>query len=252
MKIVAIIQARMGSTRLPGKTLKKLAGQPAIAHVFDRLSRAKNIDEIWLATTSNPEDDQLAIWAKQSKINCYRGQAEDVLDRYYQTAITAKAEVIIRITGDCPLLDPEIVDQIITEFLKNDYDYISNSQPPSYPDGLDVEVFSATVLGKAWREASLKSEREHVTPYIWKNPKIFRIKNFLYSENLSNFRWTLDTEEDLIFLNKILEAIKNNPPQSKYGNLKDILSIIKQHPDWININSKYKRNEGYDKSLNND
>ncbi len=252
MKIVAIIQARMGSSRLPGTGLIDLAGQPVIARLINRLSKSKKIDGIWLATTTNPEDDSLIEWAKRNNINFYRGQVKDVLDRYYQAASLSNATVIVRITGDCPLIDPEIVDKVIEEFLNTNSDYVSNIKPPTFPDGLDVEVFSRAALNRAWQEAKLDSEREHVTPYLWKNANLFKLKNIANTPDLSHLRWTLDMKEDWDFLNRVFTALEQSEHLSAMSNLKDILALIGKHPDWLALNSQYQRNEGYLKSVNED
>lgn len=250
MKTVAIIQARMGATRLPGKMMMDLAGQPVVQRVFERVKPSRFINEIWLATTINSEDDVLAEWAARNRFACYRGSSEDVLDRYYQAALKAKAEVIVRITGDCPLHDPEVIDKVIESCGKgNQFDYVSNIYPPTYPDGLDIEVFSFEALKKTWQEAKLPSEREHVTAYIWKHPEKFKIRNISHSEDLSFYRWTLDTSEDLRFLRLIFEELQK---RHQFGHLAEVLAILQEHPDWLKINAQYRRNEGYQKSLKED
>lgn len=247
MKIVAIIQARMGATRLPGKMTMDLSGQPVIRRVFERVKLSRFINEIWLATTINPEDDILAEWAEQNKINYFRGSAEDVLDRFYHTALKAKADVIVRITGDCPLHDYQVIDKVFAAYLEDSsLEYVSNVNPPTYPDGLDTEVFSFEALKKSWQEAKLKSEREHVTPYIWKHPERFKIGNISHLEDLSFYRWTLDTSEDLIFLRLIFEELQK---KQQFGHLAEVLTILQEHQDWLKINAQYRRNEGYQKSL---
>lgn len=245
MKIVAIIQARMGSTRLPGKMMLKILEKPIIQYVFDRVKLSQLINEIWLATTVNSEDDVLAEWAASNGEKFYRGSSDDVLDRYYQTAKLACADVVVRITGDCPLTDGEVIDGVVGEYLKGGCDYVCNTQPPTYPDGLDTEVFAFSVLEKAWKEAELNSEREHVTPYIWKHPEIFKIKNVTYGLNLNNLRWTLDTMEDFEFIKLVIQEAARLDDFS----IKTILKIVSDHPEWQEINSKFKRNEGYAKSL---
>lgn len=250
MKVVAIIQARMGSTRLPGKSMMEVDNRPIIQYVFDRISPSLLINEVCLATTINTEDDVLEKWAKDQNIKYYRGSTDDVLDRYYQAALLANADVVIRITGDCPLSDYKVINVVLDEYQKGKFDYVCNTQPPTYPDGFDVEVFSFASLKKAWEEAKLKSEREHVTPYIWKNSNIFKIKNVVnQGANMSNFRLTLDTEADFKLISKIIQEcnLKN-----AYCHLFDIINILKIHPEWLELNSQYKRNEGYFKSLKND
>lgn len=250
MKIVAIIQARMGSTRLPGKMLQDIAGKPAIERVFKRVRQSKLIQEIWLATTASPADDKLADWAEKNGVSCYRGSENDVLDRYYQAALKSKADVAIRITGDCPLLDWRVVDEVIKCYGDGSkYDYASNTDPPTYPDGLDVEIFSFKALERAWKEAELQSEREHVTPYIRKHPELFKMSNVKNDTDLSFHRWTLDTKEDLDLISRI--AGECDKIEGDWG-LPDIIRILSEHPDWLAINKIYQRNEGYQKSLNED
>lgn len=246
MKAVAIIQARMESTRLPGKMMMKILGKPIIYYVIDRVRQARLIDDVWLATTVNKADDVLAEWAEDNGVKYYRGSVDDVLDRYYQAAFLVRADVVIRITGDCPLIDPKVIDQVVGEYLKGRYDYICNRQPSTWPDGLDTEVFSMATLKKDWEEATLKSDREHVTTYVWQHPNIFKLKSIHHSVDLSQHRWTLDTKEDLEFLRLIFEELQK---KQQFGHLAEVLAILQEHPDWLKINAQYRRNEGYQKSL---
>ncbi|OGH87194.1 MAG: hypothetical protein A2206_01170 [Candidatus Magasanikbacteria bacterium RIFOXYA1_FULL_40_8] len=245
MKTVIIVQARMGSTRLPGKMMMSINGRPMVEYVFDRVGLSKLADEVWLATTVSAQDDVLAQWAEKNNIHYFRGSEDDVLDRYYQTAKQAEADIVARVTGDCPLADYEVIDQVIAEYKEGGYDYVSNVHPPTYPDGLDMEVFSFEALEKAWKEAKLPSEREHVTPYIWENPDKFKMKNITAGQDFSAQRWTLDTKEDFELIEKIiLECDRIN---SKCG-MAEILEILATHSEWLKINDKYGRNEGYKKS----
>lgn len=247
MKTIAIIQARMGASRLPGKMLKDIAGKPAIAHVVERVKMAKHLDEVWVATTTAHADDAIGDWAAANSVSVYRGSEQDVLDRYYKTAVGAGADVIVRVTGDCPLADPQVIDHVIEEFGDGvAFDYISNVHPPTFPDGLDTEVFSFTALEKTWKEAKLSSEREHVTPYIWNHPELFRQKNIENDIDLSTHRWTLDTPEDLECIRLIVEACQK---KNIFCGLKETLEIIHEHPEWQGINAKFERNEGYKKSV---
>lgn len=251
MKIVAIIQARMGSTRLPGKMMKLILGKPIVEYVFDRIQPSKLVNGFWLATTTEPVDDVLATWAESNKVSCFRGSVNDVLDRYYQTAQLAKADVVVRITGDCPLADFEVIDRVINDYVSNypAFDYVCNGQPPTFPDGLDVEVFSFKALEKAWQEAHLASEREHVTPFIWKQPELFKIGNISNDSDLSSVRWTLDTEEDFKLISLIVTEMQK---EKTYPHFKKILEIFYEHPEWKAINTQHTRNEGYAKSINED
>ena len=249
MKIVAIIQARMDSTRLPGKMMLKVLDKPIIEHVFERVKDSQLINEIWLATTINTEDDVLANWAALKGEKFYRGSSDDVLERYWQTAKQAGADIVVRITGDCPLHDSEVIDLVINKFLSGKFDYVSNVNSPTYPDGLDTEVFSFQALEKAWEEAKLKSEKEHVTPYVWKNSEKFKIDNVSNEINLSQERWTLDTKEDFLFIDSIL---KECAARGVKVSFKNILDVLADFPHWREINSAYQRNEGYQKSINED
>lgn len=246
-KTVAIIQARVGSTRLPGKVLKEICGKPMLWYVIERVKRAKLINEIVVATTTNAEDDEIVKIAEQCRVKTFRGSEDDVLDRYYRAAKEFKADVVVRITADCPLIDPEIVDKTVEFFLKGDFDYVSNTVRPTFPDGLDVEVFSFDALKKAWENATKLSEREHVTPYIRKHPEKFKIGSFEAEHDLSHLRWTVDREEDLRFVREVYERIGK-----EIFHMQDVLELLREHPELAEINRGIKRNEGYEKSLRED
>lgn len=235
MKVVAIIQARMGSTRLPGKVMKEILGKPVILWDLDRISISKLIDEIVVAIPYGKENDVIADTIKKynDKIVTTRGSEDDVLDRYYQAAVKADADVVVRITSDCPLIDPVVINQVIEQFLDNDCDYCSNSLIRSYPRGLDTEVFSFKALEEAWNEATKDSEREHVTPYIIENPDKFKLLNVANSSDLSHLRWTLDTKEDFEFINAIYERIF---PKKQLFLMDDVLKLMDKEPELIDIN----------------
>lgn len=247
-KILAIIQARMESTRFPGKMMADLLGKPVICHVIDRVKKSKLIDEVVLATSIDENNNVLEVEAKKMRIHVFRGSENDVLDRFYWAAKKCEATTIIRITGDCPLMDPKVIDKTINFFNIEKCDYVSNIDPPTFPDGMDVEVFSFNALEQAWKNAELKSEREHVTPYIRKNKDLFKIKNFENEQDLSEYRITLDEKEDLIAIRKILEKLND---ETSY-NLSDIIAILESDQKITKINKKYERNEGYKKSLEED
>lgn len=246
--IVAIIQARMGSTRLPGKVLKKVLGRTMLEHLFERLRRARSIDKIVLATTNERIDDPVAKLAKKFGIETFRGSENDVLDRYYQAAKKFGAVDVVRITGDCPLMDPAIVDRVVNFYKKNKkrFDDVSNVRPPTYPDGMDVEVLSFKTLESAWRNAKLPSEREHVTAYITNHPEIFRIGNVENAQDLSALRLTLDNAEDFGLIGNLIRRLT---PHKKYFGLKEILAVHKKNPQLFTINDHLERNAGYAKSL---
>ncbi len=244
-RITLMIQARVGSNRLPGKVLKTIEGKPMIWHVINRVKKIPNIQQIVLITTEKKEDEKLEEIAKTHEILFFRGDENDVLNRHYQCAITFKAEHIIRITGDCPLIDPTIIQSILEFYLENDYDYVSNTIKPTFPDGLDVEIFSLKALKKAVKNAKLSSEREHVSPYFIKNPKKFKLHNIKNKKDLSHMRWTIDQKQDLKFVRKIYAKVRPR----KIFSMQDVLKIILEEPELQKINEGIKRNEGYAKSI---
>jgi len=249
MMIAAIVQARMGSTRLPGKVKKEIVGKPILWHIIDRLKRAKLIDNIIVATTDKEIDKPILGLAKKLGIASYAGSEEDVLDRYYQTAKGFGVDVIVRITADCPLVDPHVVDKVIRRYLKGDCDYAANTLKQTYPDGLDAEVFSYAALERAWEEARWASEREHVTPYIRKNPDKFRLANVENRVNLSRLRWSVDEKEDLEFVRQVYKHLYK---QGQTFYMEDILKLLNKYPDLKRINQGIPSNEGHDKSIRED
>jgi spore coat polysaccharide biosynthesis protein SpsF len=244
MKIVAIVQARMSSSRLPGKVLMDLAGKPVLAHVVDRLRLCKNIDSIVVATSTDESDSPIERWCQQYQVISYRGSLQDVLDRYVQAARLLQADVVVRITADCPAIDPVVVDEVIDGFLSADYAFYGLKG--EFPDGLDCTVFAASALERAWREAKLLSEREHVGPYIEKNPQLFKGGGLEKFQGLSHMRWTIDEPRDYDFLREIFSRLyKTNQPFFT----EDILALLKREPELILLNANIIRNEGYLKSL---
>lgn len=251
MNIDAIFQVRMGSTRLPKKMFKKICGKPLLWHVIQRVKSSNLVNRIILATTHKKEDDRIVKFAKKMRLPYYQGNNKDVLDRIYKTAKKFRSDIIIRITPDDPFKDPKIIDSFIKYFLKHkdQLDYLSNTIKPTYPEGLDIEIFSFGALERAWQEAKKPSEREHVTPYIWKNPKKFRIKNLSYKKNLSKLRWTIDYLEDLKFAREVYRRLY---PKKKIFLMEDILKILKKEPKLQSINQGITYHEGYLKSLKKD
>jgi len=246
MSIISIIQARVGSTRLSGKVLKKIEGKTVLEHVINRVKAAKNIDDIVVATTVKKEDLKIVKLCASLGISVFCGSEDDVLDRYYQAARLFKVDHVVRITSDCPLIDFKIIDDVTDLYFKKKVDYVSNTIPETFPDGEDVEVFSFKALKIAWKNAKMSSEREHVTPYIKNNPNIFRIVNFKYNINLVDKRWTIDEPEDFEFINIIY---KNLYPKDPLFGMDKILHFLIKHPEVEKINKNIIRNEGYLKSL---
>ncbi len=245
MPVVAIVQARMSSTRLPGKVMKEISGRPMLWHVLNRLRASKLIDRIVVATSTDPSDDPIYCRCFEYNTLCFRGSLTDVLSRYYWAARAYRAGTIVRITADCPLIDPQVVDRVIVEFLSGKFDYVRTDE--SYPNGLDVEVFSFKALLKAFNEASLASEREHVTPYIWKNPEKFRISKVPCYEDLSKARWTVDDSRDLKLVRSIFKGLYDE--KEVLFHMEEILDFLARNPRLTRINAGTRRNEGYAKSL---
>lgn len=249
MRVVAIIQARMGSTRLPGKSLADIAGKPLLAHVIERTRASQMVESVVLATTTEPADNALLRVAESYGIACYAGSKDDVLDRYYRAATQAAADIIVRVTADDPFKDPQVMDRI-TQHLgdRPDLDYVSNTIEPTYPEGLDIEAFRYAALMRAWNEAVQRSEREHVTPYIWGHPERFQLANIKYSCDLSAFRWTLDYEQDLRFAREIYARLY----RGQVFTMTDILRLLEAEPQLASINEGIPRNAGYLASRRND
>jgi spore coat polysaccharide biosynthesis protein SpsF len=240
--IAAIIQARTGSTRLPNKVLKELCGKPLIWHISNRLKFSSKIDKVILATTNNQDDNILEDWALENEISCFRGSENDVLERYYQTAKFYSVNTIVRITADDPFKDPEIIDKVINLYEEQGLDFAYNNNPPTFPEGLDTEVFSFNSLKKVFELAIDPFDREHVTQFLYKNPSMFKQLCLLNSEDLSNLRWTIDTQEDW----NMAEIVYNKLYPVKYNFcMSDILELLNKEPYIAKINSEVKRSAMY-------
>ena len=238
--IECIIQARMGSSRLPGKTLMKLdSSKTTLDFVIEQLSFSKLINRVVIATTSLDEDNVIEEKARTLGIDCYRGSETDVLDRYYRCAKQFEMKTIVRITADCPIIDPTIVDKVIEQFHSGNYDYVTNTIIRTYPVGTDVEIFSFQSLERSWHEAKLPSEREHVTPFLREKKSKFKIKNVENVENMSNLRWTLDMNEDLILIRKIVSKMKKRPIL-----MNDVIDLFSKEPELISINEHIAKSGG--------
>ena len=254
-RVVAIIQGRMSSSRLPGKILADIAGQPMLQRVFLRTSRSATVTETVFATTTDPSDDPVAEYCNFSGIPFMRGSLFDVLDRYYQAAKGAKADVVVRITADCPVIDPALIDDVVNTLLDNEYDFVANRLPPpfhrTYPIGLDVEVCTFKILQKAWKEAREPQHREHAMPYFYEgvilttinrqlqtgiSPRGFKIAVLQHTTNFGDYRWTVDTPEDLEFMRQIYSRFDGRDDFT----WKEVLELVHHEPKLMGINSSVK------------
>tara|TARA_B100000900_G_C20592588_1_gene722153 strand:- start:2193 stop:2915 length:723 start_codon:yes stop_codon:yes gene_type:complete len=238
MDILAIVQARMGSTRLPGKVLKKVCNLPLIQILFERLNQSEKINKIICATTTNREDDLLEKVISKIGFDVFRGSEKDVLRRYYEVAKMYNAKNIVRITGDCPFVDPNIVDEVINLFIKTNSDYCSNVIPPTFPDGLDVEIFNISTLEKTYLNAISPKHREHVTTYMIEDQSLQKA-NFFHSVDHSEKRWTLDYEEDFEIINNVFNYFHPNI----HFKIDDILKLQITNPKIFLNNNHISRNE---------
>lgn len=235
LKVAVIIQARMGSTRLPGKILKTVNGKSLLEYQLERVKQAKTIDQIIIATTIKETEQPIVELCEKTGIEYYRGSEQDVLSRYYETAKKYGVDVIIRLTSDCPIIDPEVIDRVVNYYLNNQssVDYVSNTLERTFPRGLDTEVFSFEVLSKAYQEALLPRDREHVTAYFYTNPGLFRLQGITNQDNFGENRWTVDTDEDFKLISNIIEALY---PINKNFKMKDVITLLDENPNWIEIN----------------
>ena len=247
--ILGILQARLSSSRLPGKVLLPIQGKPMLQLQIERIRRCKNIDRIIVATSTSQEDMAIKDLCDSMQIPCYQGQLDNVLDRFYQAALLYYPDHIVRLTGDCPLIDPEITDQTIEYYLQNNYDYVSNTAPNTFPDGLDTEIFSFPALKKAWQKAKLPSQQEHATLYIHGQPQQFRIGHFKGLKNHPFYHWSVDEPEDFEFVKQVYD---NLYPQKPGFKTDDIFALLEQKPELIDINNKIQRQDGLQKSLQQD
>lgn len=235
MKTVIIDQARMTSTRLPGKVMKEVLGKPLLEYQIERLKRANEADELVIATTTNDTDQPIVELCKRLGVAYYRGSEEDVLSRYYEAATEFGADIVVRVTSDCPLIDPAVMDKVIKHYKDNrdNYDYVSNTLTRTYPRGMDTAVFSYKVLKEAYFNTKEKLEREHVTPYIYCHPESYRLGNVLYHEDQSQHRWTVDQIEDFLLIDNIIKGLYPNKP---HFNITDVLNLLKENPKLVQLN----------------
>jgi spore coat polysaccharide biosynthesis protein SpsF (cytidylyltransferase family) len=246
--IAAVVQARMGSSRLPGKTLADIGGRPMLGRLVDRARLIPGVEQVVIATTEQPADKAILSFADAEGLPASAGSEQDVLDRVYRAATRFGVSVIVRVTPDCPMLDPEVSGRVLAAFrrLEGRVDYVSNVHPPTFPDGLDTEVFSRDALETAWRETRLPSDREHVTSFIWRQPERFRLANIAHAEDLSSQRWTVDTAADLAFARAVYDAIGG---AGRMFGMADVLKLLAANPGLRNLNSGQERNEGLARSL---
>jgi len=251
-EFVTIIQARMGSSRLPGKVLLPLAGRPLILRMYERIALSKLAGKIVMAITDEQKDNELSKICKQNNIETFRGSSLDLLDRHYQTAKKYQADVVLKIPSDCPLIEPDIINKVVQYYIdhREKYDYVSNLHPPTYPDGNDVEVMSFDSLENAWINAKKGFEREHTTPYIWENTAKFRIGNVFWETGLDysmTHRFTIDYKEDYNFIKAVFDELY---PVKKLFSLNDILNLLEEKSDIKKINEKYAGVNWYRNHLN--
>jgi len=239
MKTVAIVQARMGSVRFPGKVLQPVCGTPLIGLLLERLGRSRHIDQIVLATSEDARNEPLASYVTGLGVTVFRGSEKNVLDRYYRAARSVAADVVIRITGDCPLIDPQLVDTVIEKFRASGADYVSNTSPPTYPDGLDTEVFRFSALETAWKQASTDFQKEHVTPFLRESPQFTKL-TITHDTDVSTERWTVDEPADLDPVRRVFEHFH---PRRDFDWL-EVLAVRNSHPEWFMSNRHLTRNEG--------
>jgi glutamate-1-semialdehyde 2,1-aminomutase/spore coat polysaccharide biosynthesis protein SpsF len=245
--VVAVVQARMGSSRLPNKVLEPILDRPMLQHVVERVRQAQTVEQVVVATTDRPADDAIETFCRTRCIDVFRGSEEDVLDRFYRASSAFHADVVVRITADCPLIDPAVLDKVVRRMLDGNVDYVTNRLRYTYPDGLDVETFSFATLEKAWKEAHLPADREHVTSYI-RNPERFRIAGVENATDLSprNLRWTVDEPSDLQFVRAVYERLGGN---GNRFDLPEVLALLDREPELARMNAGGIRNEGFYASL---
>jgi spore coat polysaccharide biosynthesis protein SpsF len=244
--ILGILQARMTSRRLPGKVLKPILGRPMLERQIERLRRAKRMDRLVVATSVEGSDDAIAALCDSLAVECFRGALDDVLDRFYQAARRHDPRAVVRLTGDCPLADPVVIDRLIDHHADGGYDYTSNIVVRTYPDGLDAEVVNLAILETAWREARLPSEREHVTPFIHRRPERFHLGHLTQSIDLSHLRWVVDDPADFAFITAIYEALY---PANAAFDTADIVALMAARPGVAALMGRAPTNEGYQRSL---
>jgi spore coat polysaccharide biosynthesis protein SpsF len=238
-KTVAIIQARMGSTRLPGKVLMPIGNHSMLARVVNRVRRATSLDQTIVATSNSNRDDAVVQECNNIQVPVFRGSEDDVLDRYYRAAVQFGATIVVRITADCPMIDPSLIDQVVLAFKAKHPDYASNCLDRMYPRGLDTEVMTFPTLERAWKEAKFTFQRIHVTPYIYKNPDLFKLESVSAGVDNSTYRWTVDTQEDMNLIRVLYARFGNNDAFTWH----DVLMLMKLDPRLAAINQHVHQKE---------
>jgi spore coat polysaccharide biosynthesis protein SpsF len=246
--VLAILQARVSSSRLPGKVLKPILGRPMLLHQLDRVRRARSIDALVVATSTEPGDDAIETICASAGVPCFRGSLDDVLDRFYQAALPFHPDYIVRLLGDCPLADPDLIDRVFEFLIAGGFD-ITGAAPTTFPDGLDVEAMRFEILEHAWRHAVRPSDREHVSLFIVRQPERFRVGGYENTVDLSHLRWTVDEPEDFELVRRIFEALY---PANPAFTTKDILDLLAVQPELSELNRRFRRNEGLQRSLARD
>lgn len=247
--IAAFIQARTSASRLFGKVLKPILGRPMLGLEIERVQICKTVDRIVVVTSTSPEDQQIVDLCRKINVDVFCGSLDNVLDRFYQAARKYKPDHIVRLTGDCPLIDPDVVDSMVRLYLEKKCDYGTNCMPPTYPDGLDAEIFSFKVLQEAWKEASLPSHLEHISLFFEEQPQRFKIENLACRRDLSALRWTVDEPEDFEFVRSVFENLYQGNPLFR---MDDVLDLMKRKPELALLNKRFMRNEGLLKSKEKD
>lgn len=242
MKVNAIIQARCGSSRFPNKVFSLIDGKPLLWHTVNRLKHVEKIDDVIVATTMNSIDDEIERWCESNDVNCFRGSEEDVLNRFYNAFLRFPSDVVVRITADDPFKEPAVIDKVIDTYLNGDYDYVTNNYPPSFPEGLDCEVFSSKLLGEMEKKSNDSFEREHVTQYVFRHSAEYSIGNVKNTVNISNLRWTIDTADDLKMVNSIYA---HRDGGTEILLMDEILKILEKYPEITQINSNVARSVMY-------
>ena len=239
----AIIQARCGSTRFPNKVFADINGKPLIWHVVNRLTHAKTINKIVIATTINEKDDKIEKWCNENNVACYRGSENDVLNRYYSASVAFPSDIVVRITADDPFKEPAVIDAVVNKLINEGFDHVTNNLPPSWPEGLDCEAFTFAALEASEKSTNDAFEREHVTQYIYHNPDKFKIGNVASPKNLSYLRWTIDKEVDYEMVKAVYAH--RNPANTDILLLDEILDILEKNPEIKEINSSVERSAMY-------